>query len=297
MKRKFLYSILIAILVVANKQAAAQQHFSVTLRLNYAKDVKLYHDESLILTVTLTNQEARENSRWNKAADRRLKELEELIQLNKISRDDYDKEKRSLMEGKRKVSVITIGTESNPWSQSVKWKIGDKKSGVEIMLPVKPLTNPTSEAVAILDEKGYYVSYFGVSPEDMKKTPGGSYSIAAIVDGVSSEEAGLEIKSEAMPAIISGSEEMILRTGQYYWHSNDAAKTIQFAEMILAKNPVSLDGLSLKGDGQVLQQSYQQALETFNKAVKEYYRQNGTVAEPPEYLLETISWIKKQLGQ
>ena len=297
MKKYLLYKLFSFTLIIVSARLSAQQPVTVTLRLNYSTVVRLYHDEPLLLTVAVTNQEAQENSRWNKAADRRLNELEELLKTNKISKEDYDKGKAALTAGKKNISSTTLGTAADPWSQLVKWKMAGINSGVEIMLPVKPLLNPSSEAVAILDERGYYVSYFGISPEEMKGLPGGTYNITATVGTESSEIAILGLKNENAPPAIAESAEMLLKAGQYYWHSNDAGKAILYADRILVKNPVSLDGLSLKGDGQVLQQSYQPALETFNKAVKEYYKQNGTGAEPPEYLLDTIGWIKKQLGQ
>ena len=284
-------------LILVSLRFSAQQPVTVTLRLNYSKAVKLYHDESLLLTVAVTNQVAQENQRWNKAADRRLDQLEELLKANKISREDYDKEKTKLAAGKRPVSSITLGTAANPWTSLVKWKMINKSTGSEIQMQSKPLINPSSDAVAVLDENGYYIAYFGLCPEDMKKIPGASYTITAMVEGESSEVVYLELKNEVMPAVVAESVEILLKNGQYYWHSNDPAKTIQFADRILAKNPVSLDGLSLKGDGQVLQELYLPALESYNKALKEYYKQNGVNSEPPEYLLGSIAWIKKQLGQ
>ena len=90
---------------------------------------------------------------------------------------------------------------------------------------------------------------------------------------------------------------MLLKLGQYCWHAEDVVKGMSYAEKILKKNPVSLDGLSLKGDLQVLSSSYAPALESYKQALKEYYKQNGTGAEPPEYLLNMIEFVKKELGQ
>ncbi len=297
MRRKLIYKFFFPLLLTLSLQLKAQQPVTVSLSLNYNSGQKLYHNEPLLLTVTITNREAQENSRWNRAKDRRLNELDDLLKANKISRENYEKEKTQLNTSKRTISSLTLGNQNSPWSSLVKWKMVYSGTGAEVELPVTVFTNPSPESIAILDEKGYYIAYFGINPQDMKKIPGGAYQINAIVGGERSDVAQLELRDEIMPLVIAETEEMWLRIGQYYWHANDAEKTIQYADRILKKNPLSLDGLSLKGDGLIIQQSYLPALETFSKAVTEYYKQHGINSEPPGYLLESIAWIKKQLGQ
>ena len=202
-----------------------------------------------------------------------------------------------MIAGKKPVLTHTLGTEAIPWLQLVKWKLGNAGTGVETILPVRPLVNPSSDAVAVLDENGYYMAYFGISPDDMTKISAARYSLTAMLDKESSNVVNLEIKNETMPVSVSENEEILLKMGQYYWHLNDPVKTIYYADRILKKSPYSLDGLSLKADGQVLQQSYLPALENYNKAVKEYYKLNGAGSEPPEYLFSMIAFVKKELGQ
>jgi tetratricopeptide (TPR) repeat protein len=273
------------------------QPITVILTANYSRDVKIYHDEPLLLVVSVTNQEAQENSRWNKAADRRLNELEELLKANKISREDYDREKKKLTDWKKEISSVTIGSPQKAWSHMIRWKAVNTKSGEETILTVKILPNPSTEMVAVLNEKGYYQAYFGINPDDVRKLPDGEYDITAIMEAESSEPVHLLIQKVNMPLAIANSEAMLLKTGQYYWHNENGEKAVQYADMILAKNPASVDALSLKGDGQIQQKLYQQALETYKKATAEYYKQNGANSEPPEYLLTMIEYVKKELGQ
>lgn len=276
-------------------KTSAQQPYTVTLRVNYNAEAKLYHNEPVLFTVSVTNKEAQENRRWNKAADRRLNELEELLKANKISREDYDKEKKKLTDGKKEISSVTIGSSNKSWSSMVTWKAANTKNGEEITLTVKTLPNPSTENIAVLNENGYYQAYFGIDPDDMKKLTDGEYDITVIIEGESSEPVHLQVKKENMSATVANSEDMLLKTGQYYWHSGDSKKTMQYADMILAKNPASVDGLSLKADALLMTKSYQPALDTYNKALKEFYKQNPGISELPEYLLEMIEWVKTQI--
>lgn len=285
----------IAVLLFSAKMTA--QPVTVTLTANYSQDVKIYHDEPLLLVVSVTNQEAQEDSRWNKAAGRRLNELEDLLKAGKIKQEDYDREKTKISAGKKQISSVTIGSEGKPWSSLIKWKMVNINSGTEIPLTVKMMKNPSAGDVAVLNEKGYYSAYFGVDADEVMNKPAGLYEITALIEEERSKVVIAEIKNEVMSAVVAGSDEMLLKLGQYYWHAGNAAKGMQYAEKILKKNPVSLDGLSLKGDLLLLDNSYAPALESYKQALKEYYKQNGAAAEPPEYLISMIEFVKKELGQ
>lgn len=287
---------IIAIIVLLISVRATAQPITVILRVNYSNNVKVYHDEPLLLVVSLTNEQAQENSSWNKAADRGLEGLEELLKAGKINREEYDREKTRLTSGKKQVSSVTIGTAGKPWSSYLQWKMVNTSNQTELPLTVRTMVNPASEDVAVLNETGYYSAYFGIDDDKMKNIPAGIYEITASIEGETSDPVKLEIRIPVMSALVASGEEMLLKFGQYYWHAGVIAKGMQYVNRLLQRNSVSLDGLSLKGDLQVLENSYSPALESYNKAVKEYYKQNGNGAEPPEYLLKMIAWVKEQMG-
>ncbi len=273
------------------------QPITVTIRANYTKDIKVYHDEPLLLVVSLTNEQAQENGSWNKAADRGLEGLEELLKAGKIKKEEYDREKTRLTNGKKPVPAVTIGAAGKPWSSLIRWRMINTSTHAELVFTTRTMANPSTDDIAVLDDKGYYAAYFGIDADKMKGIPAGMYELIATVENENSEPVNIEIKNEAMPAMVASGEEMLLKMGQYHWHAGDAAKGMQYADQLLRKNPVSVDGLSLKGDLQVLNNSYADALTTFSQAAKEYYKQNGAGTEPPEYLLKMIAWVKEQLGK
>src|SRR5688572_15499538 len=132
---------LLAMLLSLN---AYTQSLAIVLRLNDENEARVYHDEPLLMSLSITNQLAQENNRWNKAADRRLKELEELIREKKISQEDYDKEKNDLLNAKRPVAVITVGDAGTPWPSLVKWKIINNTNGADIVYTIRKMPNPSS---------------------------------------------------------------------------------------------------------------------------------------------------------
>jgi hypothetical protein len=69
------------------------------------------------------------------------------------------------------------------------------------------------------------------------------------------------IKNESMPPAIANSDEMLLKAGQYCWHADDTTGGMKYADKLLQKNSNSIDGLSLKGDLQLLNNAYSPALE------------------------------------
>lgn len=166
-----------------------------------------------------------------------------------------------------------------------------------IQLPVTLLKRPSTEGKAVLDGEGYYIACYGIAPGDLKSVPPGTYTIECIINDFPSSTVLLTVKGGMMSEVLAGSESVLLRLGLYYWHNGNGEKVLEYADKILVKNSSSLEGLSLKGDGQILQKSYLPALDTYTKAVKEYYKQNGAGSEPPEYLFSMIAFAKKELGQ
>jgi tetratricopeptide (TPR) repeat protein len=291
--KQIIYKLCLFVVIMLSINAASQP-ITITIKANYSNTVTIYHDEPLLLTVSLTNKEAQENSRWNKAADRRLNELEDLLKENKISKEVYDKERNALLGGKRSLEFATVGEMGKPWSSMIKWKLINTNSGTEDKLNVRKMVNPSSEDVAVLNDKGYYTAYFGLDVEEMKKIAAGTYEIIAEIENEKSKPVEVTLKNETMPAAIAGNEEMLLKNGQYYWHAGDVEQGMSYANKLLKRNPASVDGLSLKGDLQVMTNSYQPALESYNMALKEFYKQNPGLTEPPEYLLGMIEWLKGQ---
>lgn len=275
-------------------KTSAQEGVNIILRVDYELQKKVLHNEPVIFAVSLTNKSAQSDNLWNISADRRLKKIDDLVKEGKMKQEDADKEKQEIEKNKRITASITIGSAASPWTAILKWEVKNQQTNKAIVLPVKLMPNPQAESSALLDAAHSASAYFGIAPEDMAALPAGTYSVSVMINNAV-DKVILEVQRETVSATAMR-EALLLKYGQFYWYAGDSKKTMQYAETILKKNPSSVDGLSLKGDAQVMEGSYLQALESFNEAKKQYYKQNGSSAEPPEYLLTMIGMVKEKLG-
>jgi hypothetical protein len=295
MKKFIPYNLTIFILLAALFQLQAQQ-VNIKLKINDEAEAAVYREEAVLLDVAVFNRKAQANRRWNRAGEERMEELSELLKKGTIKQDEYDREKIRIETNRRKTDPVTLGSATSPWTSAISFKVMNTGSRNYIDLPLKLMKKPATGGEAVLDADGYYMACYGISPEAMGSVPSGTYAIECFINNIPSNAVLLSVKTGKMSEAVAGSEPVLLRSGLYYWHDEDGAKTMHYADRILAGNPTSLDGLSLKADGQVMQKQYLPALETYNMAVKEYYRQNGAGAEPPEYLVSMIDYIKKQMA-
>lgn len=294
--KKYFHLLLLKCCMVAVVTAGAQQ-VNISLRVNEEAEASVFQDETLLLQVAVSNKKAQSDLRWNMAGKERMAELNELLKQGKIKQEEYDREKASIEKSRRTPPVTELGSATVSWTSAINWKVMNTANRNYIELPVSLMQNPSAAGKAVLDANGYYIACFGIAPGELKKTGPGTYAIECIINNIPSNAVLLTIRDGMMSETMAASEPVLLQTGRYYWHAGNGAKTMEYADRVLAKNPASLDGLSLKGDGQLLQRSYLPALETYNKAIAEYYKQNGKGSEPPEYLISMIDFIKKEMGQ
>lgn len=294
MKKISLYLLLAGLFAMHTSPA---QKINVNLDVNGAREATVFQNEAVLIDLAVFNKKAQADRRWNMAGEERMNELNELLRLGKIKQEDYDSEKAGIEKSKRTVQSTELGSATSSWTSAVSWKVMNTANGNEINPPIRLLKKPSTEGKAALDASGYYLACYGISPDDMKSIPAGTYAIECMVNNIPAASVVLKVQSGIMDAGKAGADASLLRTGQYYWHNENGDKTVEYAERLLAKNPASLDALSLKADGQYLQNQYEAAMASYKKAAAEYYRQNGAGAEPPEYLLSMIDVVKKKLGQ
>ncbi len=296
MKKVSAYNLFSLLLLFFAFKVPAQQTMAINLKINLEKEATVFHDEPVLFHISVSNKSAQADERWNQAGEQRLEEITELLKLGKIKQEEYDKEKISIDRYRRNTESIVLGSESSSWTNSVSWKVMNTANRNYVTLPAKLMKRPETDGKALLDAAGYYMAVYGISPGALKPFAAGTYTVEFFINNIPSNAVLLVIENGMMSEAMAAGEPALLRFSQYYWHEENGEKVMEYANKALLKNPASLDALSLLGDGKVMQKSYLPALETYKKAVAEYYKQNGSGAEPPEYLLNMIEFVKKELG-
>lgn len=293
MKRYYLL-LLSAILIL---QTGAQDDLHLTLRVNYEISETIYRNEPVVFIISVKNKTAQSDQFWNLSAEKRMEAIHELVKEGKMKEEEAEAEIKEIQKQKIPVKSITLGSAERPWAEQLKWTAIMKGANQHISLPVNLLAYPATNAVLSLDGYKTGSAYFGISPENVQKTEPGHYLITVEWNQAKSEPVELIIKNATIPDAEMSREHTLLHFGRYYWHAGDGKKTLGYAEQMLKKNPASIEGHSLKGDAQFMLEYYLPALESYNQAVKEYFRQQGPLAEPPEYLFSMIGIIKQKLGE
>lgn len=295
MRKHFIKFICLSVAVIFCFTITAQQGLEISLRADYEQERKVLHNEPAIFIVTLVNKSTQSDNLWNISADRRIRQIDELVKQDKLKKEDADKEKQELEKNKRSSPAIILGTVSSPWSSQLKWIAKNTQTNQTVSLPLKLMSNPACDAVAVLAGGSNILAYYGIAPAEMISVPVGNYEVGVTLNDIVSDKIILQVQRESVNEE-AADEAMLLKYGQFYWHAGDSKQAMNYAGKILKKNPLSVDGYSLKGDAQVMENSYLPALESYNAAKKNYYKQFGNGAEPPEYLLNMIGMVKEKLG-
>ncbi len=296
MKKTLLYTLILILFLPTNFSLRAQKTNS-NLKINEGDVATVFQDECVLLDIAIFNKKAQTDKLWNMAGEERIEELNEMLKQGKIKQEDYDKEKNNIEKGRRIISATELGSTTSSWTSAISWKVMNTADKNYIQLPIALMKKPSTEGKAVLDENGRYMACYGIAPGDLKSISPGTYAIECIINNIASNTVILKIEAGMMSTAFAASELVLLRFGQFYWHNENGERTVYYADRLLMKVPVSVEALSLKGDGQVLEQLYQPALDNYKKAAAEYYKQYGTNTEPPEYLLDRITWLKQKLGK
>lgn len=248
--------------------------------------------EVLQLDIELSNPMARTTASWNAAALNHLEDLNEKLKQQKITREEFDKRKSEIESQLKEVAVVTIGSEKEPWTRSINWRVVKSGDRSPINWPIKYLNNPGTEDIAILNESAYYIASYGIDPDRISQIPPGSYEVTALLGDLRSTTVIINIDGASFPLREQNSTNHYLKLGNFYWQSGDAVKAQEYADKILTREPASISALVLKANALKLQQSWAAALEIYKKALIEYYNKAGKNAEPPEYIIDMIEIVK-----
>jgi tetratricopeptide (TPR) repeat protein len=276
-----------------NGNIYSQAKFSLTLRVEGSTSYTAYHNEPLIFTVGLINQQYQNDLQWNLAADNYLARVAADYQAGKVTQEEFEKETALVTNGKRQLKADTIGSKRRPWFRQVQFRIflnGMERSS----WPIRILGDPPTNRVAILNEDGYYRVKYHLDPTKVWRLRRGTYTVKCSLAGATSNPVTVTILKEKIPPNILNSTTMQLRLGNYYLQKNDSRRSIRFATSVLKKNDGNINALVLRGEGFILRHRYNLALRDFEKALQEHQKNVADAFDEPLYLLITIGWLNEK---
>lgn len=271
------------------------QRFNVSLLVNEQDKIyTAYHDEPVLLTISVMNLQAYEDQRWNRRADLSIAGINEAYEKGKMKREEYENEKKYILDNKRIFRFETIGTEENPWYTSIRF-IVTKDGRDTVQLPFRLMKDSEQAKVAMLDTINSYFVLYGITPADLVKQQPGNYEISVEIAGVQSGKVVLNVRDARLSPAELKTEAVQMQFAGYYLNEPDIDKALVHIENILRNDSNSIAGLMLRGEIKIRIHDYKEALHDFERALKSYIMQGNK--EAPEYIIGMVEGVRQKMAK
>ena len=285
--------IIVLVLLFTTLLLLAQQEILLHFKINNQQKLTVYHDEPLLLSLSISNPKASEEEQWNRSANYQSEELDKSYYNKKISEEEWKEEKRKLDKNKKQQQTIRIGSDT-PLQQLIQFFFADEKGNRVGTVFMKLLDSAAMPAELILDANAYYLFRWGIDREAMLRLPPGKYFINVHIENYFSPQAELNIKSSLIPIPLMQTSKTQYELGNFALQYGKVDTAIYHAGQILKTDPSSIDALVLLGDAYISKKNYSEALKQFQTALKSFNRQYPNSSEPPLYITSMINWLKEQ---
>jgi tetratricopeptide (TPR) repeat protein len=285
--------IIVFILLFTSLVLLGQQDILLHLKINNRQKLTVYHDEPLLLSLSISNPKASEEEQWNRSANYKSEELDKAYYDKKISEEEWKEEKQKLERNKKKQQTIRIGPDT-PLQQLIQFFITDEKGNRIDAVFMKLLDSAAMPAELILDANAYYLFRWGVDREFMRRLQPGKYFISTRIENYTSAQIELTIKDSPIPAQVLQTTDMQYQLGSFALQYGKVDSAIYHARKILKTDPSSIDALVLLGDAYTNKKNYSDALKQFQSALRSFNKQYPNSPEPPLYITSMIDWLKEQ---
>jgi hypothetical protein len=281
----------------------------ISLQINCVDGLTLYRGTPMVLNVRVVNHRAM-------IAD--AQEISDRVYIQQLhdaaNRGEIPKERVEAtiarMDLAPEVSAISLGDDTAPWDSFLQ---------LSQLLPdgtPHPL-NWTTKLVRLAQAKRITLTAqteaeltFVVEPSSAERIPPGEYPIVAALNVPANRGATPgawtgEANSDPVKVIIrdkparltpGDEEELDLHFAAYFYGIGDFVEAAKRAQSALAVNPNSIAAAIAIGEARRAHGDLKAALEAFQKATTEYYRQHPKSYEPPTLLISRIADIEGTLA-
>jgi len=230
-----------------------------------------------------------EDEYHNKTIDMQIAEVEAKLKKEKISKEEYNEEVERLKSQKIEIKLLSLGSESKPWPETVEFYILEKEEWRRSTLDLELLYHsPTEPELSFTGNLVAYAEY-GLEPEKADNIQEGVHQIKAVTPIAESNLIVIRIvqKDDRKP-----SEQKLRSIAEYHIKKKRYKDAFKASSRILKKNPHSISALILMSDYHTSRKEYDKALELLEKAKKEYGTRHPDWYEPPSYIQKKITRIE-----
>lgn len=288
--------ILIALFTTVCSKVAAQLDIGLELLVNNKQKLSVYRDEPLLISLVVTAPKASANEQWNREAMAGLSLLQNKLDSQDITQEEFTKEKQQIEGALKNVIPVVLGSDHLPVYLLVQI-IFNNIQGDTLRVPVTLLNNGTIPAEFILDANAYYHLEWAIDRETIQFIPPGKYSVKVGLLEKYSNPVTVTVTTKPIPASVLNTVKMQTQLGQFALITGKADAALIHAKRILKLNASSIEGHLLSGEAYYTLQHFPKALKSFRSALRYYNKKYPELREPPEYLLGMIQQVKEDMEE
>lgn len=286
----------------------AEPHIS--LRINGKHDPVIYPGTPLLLSVRVANQRAMNAALLNHAHEVRHAALLEKLSQGKAGKEDVDGVPASLQK-EIPIKDVELGREGLPWMNSVHFN-QRTADGQEIPLPWElEKIGPATDQKLVLDASKTAELDFALGPTTTANLAAGEYVVVAVLEvkadvqlpstqwrgRVETEPVTLKVLPQAKklspPEVVSTELDYV----SYFLATHQGAMALIHSHKAVAASPTDINANIAMGDSKAMQNDLPGALEAYETARREFYRQHAEAYERPALLLSKIYDLRARMAR
>lgn len=280
----------------------------ISLQINHADEITVYRGTPMVLNVRVVNHQAMIADALEISDRVYIQQLRDTANRGEIPKERVEAT-IARMDLAPEVSAISLGDDTAPWDSFLQLSQLLPDGTLHPLNWMTKLVRPAQAKRITLTAQTEAELTFVVEPSSAEQISPGEYPIVAALNvpanrgvtpvawtGLANSDPVKVIIRDKPAHLSSGDEEKLdLHFAAYFYESGDFMEAAKRAQSALAVNPHSIAAAIAVGEARKAHGDLKAALEAFQKATTEYYRQHPKSYEPPTLLISRIADIEAAL--